>query len=67
MTTATLGQTNYVKLIESPPALGDIISETRNTELYHMLSTALMKGSGYHVISKVKTYNGHDAWTAIQD
>ena len=67
MTTATLGQTNYVKLIESPPVLGDVIAETRNTELYHMLVTALMKGSGFHVISKVKDNNGHEAWTKIQD
>ena len=67
MTTATLGQTNYVKLLDSPPTLGDAIAETRNTELYHMLVTALMKGSGYHVISKVADNNGHEAWTKIQD
>ena len=67
MTTATLGQTNYVKLMSFPSTSGVVIEETRNTELYHMLVISLMKGSEYHVISKIRNNDGHEACTKIQD
>ena len=61
MTTATSGQTNYVNILDSQPTLGDSIAKINNTELCHILLTELMKGSGYHVISKVVDTNGYEA------
>jgi hypothetical protein len=39
---ATLGQTVYGILLENPLPSGDVILETRNKELFHMLLTAFM-------------------------
>ena len=64
---ATLGQTVYGKLLETPPPTGDIILETRNNELYHMFVTAFMNSSGMHLLNLVADQDGHTAFTAIKD
>ena len=40
---ATLGQTAYTTLITTPPKTGDTIMETRDKELFFMLTNSLMK------------------------
>ena len=61
---ATLGQTAYATLITTPPTTGNTIMETRDKELFFMLTSALMKGSGMHIINAMNNDSGHQA---IQD
>ena len=52
---ATLGQTAYAPLIMTSPTTGNTIMETRDKELFFMLTSALMKGSGMHIINTMTT------------
>ena len=61
---ATLGQTAYATLITTPPTTGDTIMETRDKELFFMLTSALMNGSGMHIINAMNNKSKHQA---IQD
>ena len=61
---ATLGQTAYATLITTPPMTGDTIMETRDKDLFFMLTNSLMKGSGMHIINAMNDESGHQA---IQD
>ena len=61
---ATLGQTAYSTLITMPPTTGDTIMETRDKELLFMLTSALMKVSGMHIINATNNESGHQV---IQD
>ena len=61
---ADLGQTAYTTLITTPPTTGDNIMETRDKELFLMLTSALMKGSGMHIINAMNNESGNQA---IQD
>jgi hypothetical protein len=64
---ATLGQTVYGALLENPPPPGDIIMETRNKELFHMLVTAFMHGSGMHLLQvTLVADDGHAAFNSIK-
>ena len=56
---ATLGQTAYDTLITTPPTTGDAIMETRDKELFFMLTNSLMKGSGMHIINTMNNESGH--------
>ena len=58
---ATLGQTAYATLITTPPTTGDIIMETRDKELFFMLTNSLMKGSGMHITNAMNDESGHQA------
>ena len=42
-----------------------MISRTRNNDVYHMLVSVLMKGSGFYIISKVVNDGGHEEWKKI--
>jgi hypothetical protein len=64
-TRATIGQTAYARFLGQPPVQGDILEQTQNNELYNMLTTALMDGSGMHILAGVNNQDGHSAWTAI--
>jgi hypothetical protein len=66
-TRATIGQMAYARFLGQPPVVGDILEQTRNNELYNMLTTAsaLMDGSGMHILTGVNNQDGHGAWTAI--
>jgi hypothetical protein len=64
-TRALLGQTSYEGLMTTPPAAGDPVSQKRNRELYHMFMTAIMDGSGLHIINGIAEPDGHAAWTAL--
>ena len=61
---ATLGQTAYAKLIMTPPTTSDTIMETKDKDLFFMLTSALMKVSGMHIINAMNNESGHQA---IQD
>ena len=61
---ATLGQTAYATLITTPPTTGDTIMETRDKELFFMLTNSLMKGSGMHIINAMNNESGNQV---IQD
>ena len=60
----TLGQTDYATLITTQPTTSDTIMETRDKELFFMLTSSLMKGSGMHIINEMNNESGHQA---IQD
>ena len=60
----TLGQTAYAPLITTSPTTGNTIIETREKELFFMLTSALMKGSGMNIINAMNKESGHQA---IQD
>ena len=60
----TLGQTAYATLITTPPTTDNTIMETRDKELFIMLTNSLMKGSGMHIINAINDESGHEA---IQD
>jgi hypothetical protein len=65
---ATLGQTVYGTLLENPPPPGDVIMETRNKELFHMLVTAFMHGSGMHLLQVTSVADdGHAAFNSIKE
>jgi hypothetical protein len=65
---ATLGQTVYGTLLENPPPPGDVIMETRNKELFHMLMTAFMHGTGMHLLQVTSVAeNGHAAFNSIKE
>jgi hypothetical protein len=64
-TRATIGQTAYARFLVQPPTQGDILEQTRNNELYNMLTTVLMDGSGMHILTGVANQDGHGAWMAI--
>jgi hypothetical protein len=65
---ATLGQTVYGTLLENPPLPGDVIMETRNKELLHMLMTAFMHGSGMHLLQvTLVADDGHAAFKSIKE
>ena len=66
-TRATLGQTSYSPLLQTGPNAGNVIAEARNRELYHMFVTALMDGSGMHLLQTILNEDGHAAWMAIND
>jgi hypothetical protein len=54
--------------LETAPIAGDIVMETQNQELYHMLVTSFMKGSGMHILQNMTLNdNGNAAFVAIQD
>ena len=61
---ATQGQTAYATLITTPPTTGDNIMETRDKELFFMLTNSMMKGSGMHISNAMNDESGHQA---IQD
>ena len=61
---ATLGQTAYAPLIMTPPTTGDTIMETRDKEIFFMLTNSLMKGSGMYIINAMNNESRHQA---IQD
>ena len=61
---ATLGQTAYATLITTPPTTGDTIMETRDKELFFILTNSLIKGSGMPIINAMNDESGHQA---IQD
>ena len=61
---ATLGQTAYATLITTPPKTSDTITETRDKNIFFILTSALMKGSGMHIINEMNNESGHQA---IQD
>ena len=61
---STMGQTAYATLITTPPTTSDNIMETRDKELFFMLTKSLMKGSGMHIINAMNDESGHQA---IQD
>ena len=60
----TLGQTAYSTLITTPHTTGDTIMETRDKEFFFMLTSALMKGSGIHIINAMNNESGNEG---IQD
>jgi hypothetical protein len=65
---ATLGQTVYGTLLENPPPPGDVIMETRNNKLFHMLVTAFMHGSGMHLLQVTSVADdGHAAFNSIKE
>jgi hypothetical protein len=66
-TRALLGQTSYKGLMTTPPEATDLVSQKRNRELYHMFMTAIMDGSGLHIINGIAEPDGHAAWKAIHD
>ena len=61
---ATLGQTAHAPLITTSSTTGDNIMKTRDKKLFFMLTNALMKGSGMHIINAMNNESGHKA---IQD
>mmetsp|Transcript_54288 Transcript_54288/g.80554 ORF Transcript_54288/g.80554 Transcript_54288/m.80554 type:complete len:91 (+) Transcript_54288:2-274(+) len=62
---ATLVQTVYSSLLESPAAEGDLIMKTREKELFSMLTTAMLDGSGMHIFSTLMKESEHLAIKAI--
>jgi hypothetical protein len=66
---APLGQTVYGTLRENPPPPGDVIMETRNKELFHMLVTACMPGLGMHLLQVTYSVadDGHAAFNSIRN
>ena len=56
---ATLGQTAYATLITTPPTTVKTIMETSDKELFFMLTSALMKVSGMHIINAMNNERGH--------
>jgi hypothetical protein len=64
-TRVTLGQTAYATFLTNSPVAGDVLQEARNKELYNMFVTALMHGSGMHILNGVPDQDGHAAWSAI--
>ena len=63
---ATLGQTAYATLISTPPMTGDTIMETRDKELFFMLTNSLMKVSGMHIINAMNNDSGHQVIQEIK-
>ena len=63
---ATLGQTAYATLITTPPTTRDTIMETRDKELFFVLTSVLMKGSGMHIINAMNNESGHQAIQEIE-
>ena len=61
-----MGQTDYATLITTPPTTGDTIMETRDKELFLMLTSALMKGSGMHIINAMNNESRHQAIQYIE-
>ena len=61
---ATLVQTAHAPLITTSSTTGDNIMKTRDKELFFMLTSALMKGSGMHITNAMNNNIGHQA---IQD
>ena len=61
---ATLGQMAYATLITAPPMTGNTIIETRDKELFFILTNSLMKGSGMNIINAMNDESRHQA---IQD
>jgi hypothetical protein len=53
-------QTSYEGLMT---ASRDPVSQKRNRELCHMFMTAIMDGSGLHIINGIAEPDGHAAWT----
>jgi hypothetical protein len=49
-TKSTLGQTQYANLLTVPPTVDNVIEETRDRELFHMLVKSLMNGSAMHIL-----------------
>jgi hypothetical protein len=66
---ATLGQTVYGTLLENPPPPGDVIMETRNKELFHMLVMACMRGLKMHLLQVTYSVadDGHAAFNSIKE
>jgi hypothetical protein len=65
---ATLVQSVYGSLLDDPPMSGDVVMEARNKELFHMLVTAFMTGSGMHLLQVNEVVdNGHMAYTSIKE
>ena len=62
----TLGQMAYGTLITTPPTTGDTVMETREKELFFMLTNSLMKGSGMHIINTMNDESGHQAIKDIE-
>jgi hypothetical protein len=56
----TLGQTAYAMFLTEPPTPGDVVQAGRNRELYNMFVTAIMDGSGIHILIGVRVDEGYD-------
>mmetsp|Transcript_42942 Transcript_42942/g.62929 ORF Transcript_42942/g.62929 Transcript_42942/m.62929 type:complete len:127 (-) Transcript_42942:825-1205(-) len=63
---ATLGQTVHSTLLENPAASSDLIMETRDKELFFMLTTTMLDGSRMHILSTLAKESGHLAIKAIE-
>jgi hypothetical protein len=66
-TRALLGQTAYDTFMTDPPPEGDLVAGKRNRELFNMFMTAIMDGSGLHIINGITDQDGHVAWNAITE
>ena len=63
-TKSTLGQTTYVELLLNPPDVTNIVTVTRDRELFHMLVKAMMNGSAMHILQVLQAgqiESGHAA------
>ena len=56
----------YAPLINNPPTAGDTIMEARDKELYFMMTSVMMKGSGMHIITSMSVESGHQAIKDIE-
>ena len=61
---ATLGQTVYTPLITTAPGASDTIMTARDKILFLMITSALTKGSGMHVINEMSV---ESVYKDIQD
>jgi hypothetical protein len=66
--TATLGQTVHGTILENPPPPADVITDTRNKELFYMIVTAFMHQSGIHLLQVTLVANdGHAVFNSIKE
>jgi hypothetical protein len=65
-TSATLGQTAYAMFLACPPTPEDIIQAASFHKLYNMFVTAIMDGSGMHILNGGADQDGHGAWMVIK-
>ena len=63
LTKSTPGKQTYSKFTTASPLTG----ATKNNDVYHMLISALVKGSGFYIISKVVNDDEHEAWKNIEE
>ena len=68
-TRVTLGQMPHAYLLSREPVASGpnaASEQIQNKEFYNMLVNSCSAGSSYHLISPIKSDNGHKAWKEIQ-